>query len=215
MNDFNTMLREQARNGLQAQLDAAVTNGDTEAARKVTGELEKLAITTAPKQPAFVDADIRAILDKQPWFGTDPKKSGKAAEIGRNLDPKKFASAELFADAIVKAVDAEFPPPAPPKKEGEEENGENEGEGEKEKAVAASARKRSDAPGDGDAGGARAPRTPSGPWTKLSDAPNDVRKEITRTADKFAPKTKEGRESYIAKALDAHYNSHQRNKAKK
>ena len=81
MSDFNTMLREQARTGLQTQLDAAVTNGDAEAARKITGDLEKLAVATAPKPPAFSDSDIRTELDKQPWFGIDPKKSAKVVEL--------------------------------------------------------------------------------------------------------------------------------------
>jgi len=42
-----------------------------------------------------------------------------------------------------------------------------------------------------------------------------VQKEIKRTADKFAPKTKEGREKYVEKALEAQYNAAQRNKGKK
>lgn len=215
------MLREQARNTLQAQLDAAVTNGDTDAARKATAELEKLAIATAPKALPFGDAEIRAELDKQPWFGTDPKKSAKAVEFGKTLDPKKFATAAAFAEALVKAVEEEFKPAAPAKTEDENEDldGETEDENEdpngKDKTTQ---RKRSDAPGDGDAGnrsGVR--RTTSGPWTKLSDAPAETQKEIKRQADRFVSSTapKEQREKFIAKALESHYAQYQRNKGKK
>jgi hypothetical protein len=222
MADLNTMLREQARSGLQAQLSTAVTNGDTETALKVTGELEKLAMATAPKPPPYGDVEIRAELDKQPWFGTDPKKSAKAMELGKSLDPKKFPSAAAFAEAVTKAVDAEFKPPA---KEGADTTDGGEGDdtiegGEGDDTIEGGAqqpparRKATDAPGEADTGAASRKRV-SGPWTKVSDAPADVRAEIKRTADKFAPKTKEGRAAYETKALEAHYAAFQRNKGKK
>ena len=222
MSDFNMMLREQARNGLQAQLDVAVTNGDAEAARKVTADLEKLAVSTAPKAPPFNDADIRAELDKQPWFGTDPKKSAKVVEFGKTLDPKKFATAAAFAEALVKAVDAEFAPAGkaaaePPENETDEEREAREAEEqEAEDADKKPAKKRAtDSPGEADVVG-RA-RRPSGPWAKLSDAPADVPKEIKRTADRFVSSTapKEQREKFIANALGSHYAAHQRAKGKK
>ena len=219
MSDLNVMMREQARNGLQAQLDAAVTNGDTAAATKIAEDIAKLAVSAAPKAPPYNDADIRAQLEKTEWFGVDPKKSAKAVEFGKTMDVKKFANAEAFTAALIKSVEAEFAPastattPDPPENETDEEREAREAE-EAEAAEAAKAKKRkTDGPGDG-ALGTRAVRT-TGPWAKITDAPADVQKEIKRTADKFAPKTKEGREGYITKALEAHYAEHQRKKGKK
>jgi hypothetical protein len=225
MSDLNTMLREHALTGLQTQLDAAVTNGDTVAARKVSDEIAKLQMQTAPKAPPYGDAEIRAALgSKADWFGVDPKKSGRVIELGKHMDPKKFSTAEAFADALIKAVDAEFPvTPAAGKKDGEEEGDEPDDEENEDGEPATSPKKKraTDAPGEGDTLG-RAPRTrSSGPWTKLSDAPADIQKEVTRSADKFVPKsgdpkvTKERRDSFIARALESHYATHLRNKGKK
>ena len=220
MSDFNTMLREQARNGLQAQLDTAVTNGDAAAARKVTADLEKLAVSTAPKAPPFSDTEIRAELDKLPWFGTDPKKSAKAVEFGKTLDPKKFATAALFAAALVKAVDDEFKPPVVETEEegaeGEEEGAEGEEEAAEEGNTKPPKKRATDGPNDGDTTGNRT-RRPSGPWAKITDAPADVQKEIKRQADKFVASTapKELREKFITKALESHYATYLRTKGKK
>ncbi|MEL7086826.1 MAG: hypothetical protein AAGL98_00040 [Planctomycetota bacterium] len=222
------MMREHALAGLQTQLDAAVTNGDTAAARKVSDEIAKLSVQTAPKAPPFGDAEIRAELDKQPWFGTDPKKSAKAVEYGKMMDPRKFATAADFTKAIVAAVDADFPPPKKPGAEGDTGEGEGEGTGtgegegegtgEGESGKTTQQRERaSDGPSEALVrGGARA-APKSGPWTKLADAPRDVQAEIKRTADKFLPPnaTKEQREAYTVRALESHYNAHQRAKGKK
>lgn len=215
MSDLNTMLREHARTGLQTQLDAAVTNGDTDAARKITADIAKLEIQLQPKAPPFGDAEIRAAIDaKAEWFGVDPKRSAKAMEFGKTMNPGKFATAEAFADAVIKAVDEEFKPAgkaAPAAGDGEdepddEEDDDGEGDGKTEKKP-----KRTDAPGEADAGrGSAAGR--KGPWAKLSDAPREVQTEINRTADKFAGKTKEAREKFITNALGAHYAQHLRNK---
>ena len=43
MPDLNVMLLEHAKSGLQAELDAAVTNGDTEGARKAADTAESEA----------------------------------------------------------------------------------------------------------------------------------------------------------------------------
>lgn len=214
MSDLNMMMRQQALSGLQSQLDVAVTNGDADAARKITADIVKLEVSSAPKAPPFGDTEIRAQLDKQAWFGTDPKRSAKAIEFGKTMDPKKFATAEAFAEAIVKAVDEEFKPAAAAKEEVEEEETEEEEDGEDKGKEKKPVRRATDGPGEGDALG-RASRGKSGPWTKLSDAPADVQKEINRTADKFAPKTKEGRASFITRALEPHYAAHQRAKGKK
>lgn len=217
MSDLNTMMREQARNGLQTQLDAAVTNGDAEAARKITGDLEKLAVATAPKAPPYGDVEIKAELGKLDWFGVDPKKSGRAVALGHNMDPKKFPTAAAFAEALVKAVDSEFPAPAAKETDEEREARELE-EQEAEEAAAAKGPKHkvTDGPNDGDTSSAGKNRKSSGPWTKLADAPVDVQKEIKRTADRFVSSTapKEQRESFIAKALESHYAAAQRKKRK-
>jgi len=217
MPDLNVMLLEQARNGLQTELDTAVTNGDTEAARKVAAKLSDLNTAAAPKpSTAYGNTEIRAELNKLPWFGVDPKKSGRTIELGKTMDPKKFGTAAEFTAALVKVVDEEFKPAiaAPPEGETDEEREAREAE-EAETAAAKTKKPRaSDGPSDADTGGTRSRRT-SGPWLKISDAPEDVRKEITRTADKFAPKTKEGREKFVAKALEAHYAKAQLAKGKK
>jgi len=217
MPDLNVMLLEHAKSGLQAELDTAVTNGDTEGARKIADRISALNSAAAPKpSTAFGDAEIRAELNKLPWFGVDPKKSGRTIELGKTMDPKKFGTAAEFTAALVKVVDEEFKPAA---KEGEGENeegdGGEEGEGEGEGTAPKPKKPRaSDGPADGDAGGTRTRRA-TGPWVKISDAPADVQKEINRTADKFAPKTKEGRETFVAKALAAHYSKAQIAKGKK
>lgn len=215
--DLNQMLREQASVGLQTQLDQAVTNGDTEAARKISAQIATLAVSTAPKAPAYGDAEIRASLDaKAPWFGTDPKKSAKAVEFGKTMDPKKFASAEAFADAIVKAVDEEFKPAILAPKDDEDEDGEGDdadGEDEEEKPVVRKAR-RTDGPGESDTNG-RPRRGSTGPWEKLTDAPREIQAEVKRQADKFAPKTKEGREAFVKRALEAHQRAHAAKQGKK
>jgi hypothetical protein len=221
MTDLNTFMRDQARAGLQTQLDAAVTEGNTEAARKIAGDIAKLEVQSAPKAPPFGDVEIRAHLDKQPWFGTDPKKSAKAMELGKSLDPKKFATAEAFAAALIKAVDDEFKPAAAPEEtdnededdESEEQNEKNEG---KKPPTPSVKTRRTDGPKESDNPG-RSLRRTAGPWLKLSDAPKDVQTEIKRTADKFVPAAlpKERRETFIAKALESQYIIHQRAAGKK
>lgn len=212
MTDITTMMREQAKAGLQVQLDNAVTNGDAEAARKITDQIAQLAVQTAPKAPPYSDAEIRAHLEKVEWFGVDPKKSAKAIEFGKTLDPKKFSTAEAFATALKKAVDDEFEPPAKNEPKSENEPDPENEPGEKEKK----AKRKSDGPGENDSGNSAQRRT-SGPWEKLSDAPSDVQKEIKRQADKFvsANAPKEQREKFIKIALGSHYESHQRAKGKK
>lgn len=217
--DLNMMMREQARAGLQLALDTAVTNGDTAAATKAADDIAKLAVQSAPKAPPYGDAEIRAELNKLDWFGVDPKKSGRVIALGKDMDPKKFSSAEAFAAALVKAVDEEFKPAGGTAAgEGDEE----EDDEEKAAAIAAAAAgkekpaaRRTDGPREGDTG--TAVRRTTGPWTKLGDAPADIQKEVKRQADKFvsASATKEQREGFIKSALESHYAQHQRSKGKK
>ncbi len=214
MADLNVMMREQATAGLQRELNDAVTNGDTEAAAKVADKIAALAVSSAPKAPPYGNDEIKAELDKQPWFGVDPKKSGRAIAMGRDMDPKKFPSAEAFAAALVKAVDEEFkvaPAAGAEDPEGDEEEGDDKTKDPPEKKT-----RRTDGPRDSDTTGTtRTAR--SGPWTKLSDAPAEVQKEIKRAADKFvsANAPKEQREKFITNALASHYNIHQQSKAAK
>lgn len=216
MPDLNVMLLEHAKSGLQTELDAAVTNGDTEAARKIADRISALNSAAAPKpSTAYGDSEIRAELNKLPWFGVDPKKSGRAIALGRDMDPKKFGNAVEFTAALVKAIDEEFKPAAAAGDKEDEGDGEGEDAEDDGKETKPPKKTRaSDGPADADAGGTRTRRT-TGPWTKMSDAPADVQKEIDRTADKFAPKTKEGREKFVAKALEAHYSKAQIAKGKK
>ena len=214
MAELNTMLLEHARTGLQAQLDAAVTNGDTDAARKVTTELEKLAVSNAPKAPPYTPADVQAELAKLDWYGTDPKKSARTVELGKSMSLQKFGTAAEFAAALVKAVDEEFKPVVDAKDDEEAEDDDTEGEDDKDEKPKPKPRA-SDGPADGDTGGGNRSRRASGPWTKMSDAPPDVQKEINRTADKFAPKTEDGRKKFIAKSLEAQYNAAQIRKGKR
>jgi hypothetical protein len=217
VNDLTTVMRDHARAGLQTQLDAAVTEGDTEKVRKITADIVKLEVQTAPKAAPYGDVEIRAQLDKQEWFGTDPKKSARAIELGKSLDPKKFATAEAFTAALVKAIDDEFKPPAPQKEEseGEEEGGDEEG-GEDEGRNKPAKLRKTDGPKEGDSAG-RASRRAAGPWTKLSDAPKEIQAEIKRAADKFVPAAlpEERRKTFIAKALESQYAMHQRAAGKK
>lgn len=206
MVDLNTMIREQAVTGLQVQLDAAVTAGDTEAARKVSKQMTDLALATAPPAQVDVQAAIRAELDKQPWYGTDPKKSAKAIEFGKTMDPKKFETPKAFADAIIKAVDEEFKA-APAPGEDDEDNTDAPGEDDDaEDPPAAKPRRRTDAPGEGDTLNRSGPKK-SGPWTKLADAPADVQKEIRRQSSKLVPAaaTKEQRAKFEESALGVAY----------
>ena len=214
--DLNMMMREQARNGLQAQLDAAVTNGDTEAARKVAKDIAALEVSAAPKAAPYGNDEIKAELSKLDWFGVDPKKSARVIELGKHMDPKKFATAELFAAALVKAVEDDGKPLTFKEDVGAEDDGEDDTDGDKGKAAAAKP-KRTDGPGEADATQRTVRRTTSGPWTKLADAPADIQKEIRRSADKFVPAkaTKEQREGYIARALESQYLMHQRKAEKK
>lgn len=226
MNDLNVMLRQQAQAGLQASLDRAVEAGDTETARKVSDQIAQLAVQTTPKAPAFNDQDIKEALNKKAdWFGIDPRKSAKAVEFGKMMDPKKFPSAEAFADALLKTVDEEFKPATQARKEAGDENEEDEtGDGNEdgEEAGATDSNKqeprqrRTDGPGERDAGVRVNPRRNSnGPWTKLADAPREVQTEIKRQADKLAPRDKDAREKFIARALEAHSNIHQKKQARK
>ena len=207
MVDLNTMMRDQARAGLQAQLDAAVTNGDTEAARKVAKDIAALEVSTAPKAPPFGQAEIVAELDKQAWYGVDPERSALTVELGKTMDPKKFPTAAAFAEALVKAVDKKF---APPKAQNDEDPKDDDDEDPKDPP--AKKPRRSDAPGENDALGRSAARAKAGPWAKMADAPREVQAEIKRQADKFVPASakKEQREKFIVNALESHYAQHQR-----
>lgn len=204
-NDLEAMLHNQIQANLTHALDSAVQVGDIQAARRATQQLSELALKNAKEAPVqFTNADIRASLKvKAPWFGVDPRRSSRAIEFGKNMDPQSFKSADEFADKLIEAIDEEFE-----KRENEEEN---ESEEKEEPKVA---RKKTDAPSG--EGGRAVPRRSSGPWVKLSDAPKEVSDQIKHSADKFTRNyTKEQRDKYIATALGTAYAADQRAKGKK
>jgi hypothetical protein len=205
--DLEVMLRNQIQNNLTYALDSAVQAGDIQAARKATQQLAELHLKNVKSSnvPQYSNADIRAVMQaKASWFGVDPRRSAKAVEFGKNMEPSAFKSAEAFAEALIKAVNNEF-------EEGEEVEEEEVEEEEPEKKVV---RKRTDAP-SGE--GARAiPRRSSGPWTKLSEAPRDVADTIKAAAEKFTRNaTKEQKEKYVATALGTAYAADQRTRGRK
>lgn len=219
MSDLNVIMLEHARSGLQTQLDAAVTAGDTVAARKISDDLAKLSVQNAPKAPPYGDVEIKAALEaKADWFGTDPRKSGAAIRLGKDMNPKKFATADAFAEALIKAVDEEFKPSTPSGEAVDDNKSEDDKTNNEDKTgddKTTSGKRRSDAPGASDALNATNKRA-LGPWTKLSDAPRNVQEEIKRSVTKFVPsgadqKVKDG---FIAKALESHYAAVQRTKGK-
>jgi hypothetical protein len=205
--DVEGLIRTQQQNMLAHALDSAVQVGDINAARNATRQLSEIAIQQAKTAgPQFTNADIREVLiTKAPWFGKDPRRSAKAVEFGKNMEPKSFKSAEEFADELIKAVDEEFDP----QKELEEALDEEDEEPEKK-----SARKRTDAPSGNTA--RAVPRRTNGPWSKLGDAPKEVADTIKASADKFTRNaTKEQRAKYIETALSAAYAADQRSRSKK
>jgi hypothetical protein len=220
------MVKEQALSGLRAALDKAVLEGDQEGARKAATQLAQLEISAAPKPLPYGDAEIRAELNKQEWFGTDPKRSAKAIQFGKDLDPNKFATAADFTAAIVKAVEDEFKPPKPARtddEDGDDEEAEDEDgakdedeDDEETKDKSKSKRRRTDGPREGEGSNTRGVGRRAGPWTKLSDAPHPIQAEIKRSANKLlsSKATKEQRATFEAKALESHYAVHQRNKRK-
>lgn len=209
--DLNMLMRQTAENSLQARLDAAVADGDAEAARKVSKEIADFAVSFAPKGQPYTPQDVRAELAKTDWFGSDPKKSAKAMEFGKNMDLSRFATAADFAKAVVTAVEEDMKPVAAGEPDEEEDEEKEPGaEGETGKAKPKPAARRTDGPRDGDlnSSGTRQAR---GPWTKLSDAPADTQKEIKRQAAKHLPlnATDEQRKKFTATQLDVAYRSHQ------
>lgn len=211
------MLRDQARNGLKAQLKQAVTDGNTDAADKIADQIAALDVQTTPKPiVSYGDPEVRAELGKLPWFGVDPRKTAKALQYGRDLDPKRFATAEIFAKAVSDAVDEDFKPAVEPSDEDDidDDTGDDKDK-DADKDKAKKARRRTDGPGDSNADGASGNRR-SGPWTKMSDAPAAIQTEIKRAANKLlsSKATKEQREAFEKNALAGHYTIHQRSKRK-
>jgi hypothetical protein len=209
-NDLETMYKTQMQANLNYLLDSATQAGDIAAARKAAQQIAEFAIQTSKTSgaPQFTDADLRAALKaKAPWFGVDPRRSAKAVEFGKNMEPASFKTPEEFADELIKAIKQEFEPDQEP----DEDDEEDEEEKEEEKKPA---RKKTDAP---TGNMARAvPRKSSGPWAKLSDAPKEIAETIRASADKFTRNaTKEQRDKYIATALGTAYAADQRAKGKK
>lgn len=201
--NLEAMVHAQMHDTLHRQLNSAVQVGDINVARAAVQQLNQLAVTQAKNNKQFTNHDIREVLKtKAPWFGVDPRRSARAVEFGKNMEPASFETAEAFADELIKAVKEEFDEP--------DNEPDDEPEEKEEKKVV---RKRTDAPVDH----ARAvPRRSSGVWAKLSDAPKDIAEQIRNSADKFTRNaTKEQREKYITTALSAAYTADQRGRARK
>jgi len=205
MTDMATLMRQQLNASLTNQLNAAVQAGDIAAAHAATKTIAELAAASVPQQaaatkPKFDNEEIRKTMAaKASWFGTDPKKSAKAVEFAKNMEPTAFETVEKFSDALIAAVDDEFKPATTKPEDGDE----NEPSEEKAPVI-----KKTDAP-TGDTGRSARSGSSSGPWGKLSDAPKDVSDNIKRQAEKFT-RTKEAKDKFIVTALGSAYADHQR-----
>jgi len=215
MADLEQMLKNQVQANLTYALDSATQAGDIQAARKAAQQLQEFALSTVKPAdaPSFTNADIRtAIKAKAPWFGVDPRRSAKAVEFGKNMEPQSFKSAEEFAKAIIEAVEDDFKPPEEDDEKEEYEKEDEEEDDEKEEKKVA--RKKTDAPSSSMS--RAVPRKSSGPWTKLSDAPKEVADTIKKASDKFTRNaTKEQRQKYVETALATAYAADQRSRGKK
>lgn len=215
-NNLETMLRSQLQANLVYKLDSATQAGDIVAARKAAQELSEFAVQhKSANKPHFDNADIRTALKaKAPWFGVDPRRSAKAVEFGKNMEPESFKSADEFAEKLIKAVEKDYKKEEDEEDDDDDEEVDEEESEEEEKEEKKIARKRTDAP-SGDARRVVSRRS-SGPWTKLSDAPKDIAQQIKASADKFTRNvTKEQREKYITTALGTAYTADQRTRGSK
>jgi hypothetical protein len=209
--DLNTMLREHARSGIKAQLDAAVVAGDSAAAQKAADELAKFEIALQPpaaKGEPYTVEDRRIAMEKvAPWFGVDPVKTARAMELSKHLDVKKFATADAFATAVRDAVDKELEPKTAKTEEGEGEDDE-EGDGGGTAPPTAAPPKRKT--GGADDLGPGPARSSSKAWTKLTDAPTEVRQSIQRQVDKMVPRNAkpEVKALFITRALESAQKTH-------
>lgn len=209
MTDMATLMRNQLNASLTNQLNAAVQAGDIAAAHAATKSIAELAVSSVPQQaaatgPKFSNDDIRKTMQaKAAWFGIDPRRSAKAVEFAKNMEPSAFETVEKFSDALIKAVDDEFKPTT--EKADKEAEEDIEEEIEEKPSVA---RKKTDAP-TGDTGRSGTAGKSSGPWGKLSDAPKETADLIKRQAEKFA-RTEEARKKFIMTALGVAYADHQR-----
>jgi hypothetical protein len=202
--DLEVMLRNQVHANLTHALDSAVQAGDIKAAREATQRLQDFALKTIKSAPVqFTNTDIRAAIKaKASWFGVDPRRSAKAVEFGKNMEPESFKSAEDFAEAVIEAVEDEFEAGDRPDEEKEEKE---------EKEERKTERRKTDAPST--EGNRTSSRRTSGPWIKLADAPKEISDQIKSAAEKFTRNaTKEQKDKYIATALGTAYAAAQRNK---
>lgn len=209
-NDLEAIVRQQQQNMLVNQLDSATQAGDILAARKAAQQLQEFALQHRnPDVAQFTNADIRASLKvKAPWFGVDPRRSARAVEFGKNMEPSAFKSADAFAEELIRSIEEEFEEEDKPRRIEDDDSPEDE---EPDKR---NARRKTDAPSSAMA--RAVPRRSSGPWMKLSDAPKEIAQTIKASADKFTRNaTKEQRDRYIATALGTAYAADQRSRGRK
>jgi len=206
--DLDELMRKTTLDTLTSQHEAAVVNGDVAGAKAAADKLAEFKLATAPKpavQTGFGDTEVKAELNKLPWFGADPKKSAKAMDAARNMSTAKFATPQAFVEAVVKAVEDD----AAATTTATEEPGDDDDDAGK--AATKPATRRTDGPRDDDTG-ARGRGAGGGAWSKLSEAPKDVQARIKASAQKFLPAaaTEEQRKNFHKRALDAAYAEHQR-----
>jgi hypothetical protein len=214
MNDLATMLKQQMENDIGARLDAAVATGDAATARKMAKQFADLQVASVPKAPTKTaptkEQIMSALTAKADWFGIDPVKSALAGELGKTMLPERFESADAFADALLKAVDAKLKTTTNAEDEdGEGEDAEDEdGEDEGDETARKPARRNATAQtelnqgGRSNASGTNLRRAfETGEIKHLSKPAADA---IKAQADKFTTgKTKEQRAAYIANAVKA------------
>lgn len=225
MTDLATMLKQQMQNTLTAQLDSAVQAGDIAAARKAAQAVSELAVASVPrtsgKSVPTTDAIKAALMAKADWFGVDPRKSAKAVELGKMMDPSRFETAEAFADSLLKEIekDEKAAGKDDDNEDGEDDENQDGEDGESEDAEAEAAAekrreaRRNDKRRDGTAGRELNVGGRSAPGNSLRQAfetgdikhlPRSVADEIKKTADKFARNaTKEQKAAFIKNAVTA------------
>lgn len=215
MTDLATMLRQQLQNNLQASLDSAVQAGDINAARKASKDILDLNLaearaSTAVKAAPTKDEIKKAVTAKAPWFGVDPKKSAKALELAKMMDPERFETADAFADALLKSVaEDEAGTGKAADEDDEDEDSEDDEDAEAARREARRKNRQNKTPGTELAEGGRGAGGSSNlrramETGDIKSLPKDAADEIKKSASKFASRgNEEQRKAFIVNAVKA------------
>jgi hypothetical protein len=217
MTDLATMLRNQMQQTLQNSLDTAVQAGDINAARNATKQILDLNLAearsgSAAKKVPSKDEIKAAVAAKADWFGVDPRKTAKAVELGKMMDPERFDSAEAFATALLKSLDDEATAAAAAGKSDDEDGDDDEDDGKDgaEDEGERQPRKRKNATERPELGAGGAPAVTSNLRRAFESGdikalPRAAQDSIKKSADKLARNADEkGRKTFIANAVKAH-----------